>query len=118
MIRSQSGYLELAHKTERRTFLYSGTHSRKMHLHRQDLARQGIEHQTERLQGHGAEQRTVVALAENDGRSCGVFSDLETTLRHPALDGCTVRQSELNLSIRFEPESAPGLFGENRIDCA
>ncbi len=93
-----------------------GSNTCEDHLHREDFPGQRIQHQPERFQRYGSEQRAVVSLAQNDGRRSGVFSDLETALGNPTLNCRAVGQREFYFSLRPQAQCAPNLLRHNRIN--
>src|SRR5262245_12098205 len=84
--------------------------------HREKLSGERIHHQPQSLESHGAEQRCVARPAEHNRRGSASSFDLNTTLRHVALDRRAIRERELYDPIAPEPEATPNILREHRVD--
>jgi hypothetical protein len=66
-------------------------------------------------QGHDAEQRFVIALAENDRRVAMVVQQADVAFGNVAFHPRAIRKDERHPTPRHEPNRAPHLFGQQAV---
>src|SRR2546422_4524647 len=84
--------------------------------HRLQDAAEGVEHETEDLERHDAEQRfRIPRLAEDDWRMAVALGERESTLRDRPAHRGPVGQDEFHLALRREADALPHRLGQERV---
>jgi len=64
-----------------------------------ELPTEWVEHETQRFERHGTEERFILAFAEDDWRSCTPSFQLKSTFADAARECPPVRQHEVELAL-------------------
>jgi hypothetical protein len=92
--------------------------AREHHSHRLQSAIERIQHQSERLERHRAEERLVLGVTQHDrGRRPAAF-ELERAFADAAHERRAVGEHELQLALGRQAERLPVLSTQDRVDGA